>query len=120
MAEWAQLRAAPTTRTHLERGVWYQVRTQATDGLIGVVGPNAVELDLDSNLVRVIDREPDMVTRVQEVEFHAVRPGEPSPGLSYYGVCPRGHWIQDLPATAREARCGQCSRVYRVEDEEPG
>jgi len=117
MSEWAQLRAGPTTRTGLERGVWYRVESRRNDGSIRLLGPNATGVPLHISAVRIIDREPDLVTRIQTTEFHPVKSGERSPGVSYYGVCPQTHWIRDLEASDAEVRCPECGRTYPVEDE---
>jgi hypothetical protein len=69
--------------------------------------------------LRIIDREPDRITRVQQTDFFTVKPGEPtSTTPAYYGVCPLGHWIREVDGTAREAQCGTCGRAYEVEDEQ--
>lgn len=36
---------------------------------------------------------------------------------SYYGVCPREHFVQSLDIAASLARCARCDREYRIEDE---
>jgi hypothetical protein len=68
--------------------------------------------------VRVIDREPERITRVQQIEFFTVKPGETSPPPTYYGVCPHGHWIRELHSTDAQAQCGDCGRTYGIEDEQ--
>ena len=118
MGEWAQLRAGQTTRSGLERGVWYLVRARGNDGRVLVQGPNAVPYPMLEAAVRIVDREPDRVTRVQQVEFFTVKPGESAKGPAYYGVCPQGHWIREVQSTDTEARCGTCGRTYGVEDEQ--
>ena|SRR3989442_15406073 len=118
MTEWAQLRAGPTSITGLERGVWYRVEERRPGRFIQLLGPDAVATSLHYDAVRIIDHPPDMVTRIQETEFHPVRPGEPSPPLSYYGMCPRGHCIRSLQGNEPEVTCPQCARTYRVEDED--
>ena len=118
MGEWAQLLAGQTTRSGLERGVWYPVRARGTDGRILVQGPNAVPYPMLEQAVRVIDREPDRITRVQQVEFFAVKPGETSPAPTYYGVCPQGHWIREVRSTDAQAQCADCGRTYGIEDEQ--
>ena len=56
---------------------------------------------------------------VMEVPLDSpVTPGQTAPTLTYYGVCPEGHWIREIGAVETEARCGTCVRTYRVEDEE--
>ena len=119
MGEWAQLRAGQTTRTGLERGVWYPVKARGNDGRVLVQGPNAVPYPILEQSVRIKDRQPDRNTRVQQTEFFAVKPGEPSPPPSYYGVCPRGHWIREVRDTAGQVSCPECGSTYGVEDEQP-
>jgi hypothetical protein len=117
MPEWVQLRAGAITRTGLERGIWYLVAERPFDGTLRVVGPTASTVDIQAALVRIIAQEPESVTRVQETEFQPIRPGEPASPVTYYGVCPRGHWIRGLGAKDTDAHCPACSRPYRVEDE---
>lgn len=105
MAEWAQLRAGPPPNPSLERGHWYRVETRKHDGFVRVLGPQAVGVPTHTDLVRIIDHDPDMVTRVPGVGFQVLRPGEPPPMLWFYGVCPSGHRIEEVGIADQEARC---------------
>jgi hypothetical protein len=117
-ASWAQLRAGPSIRTGLERGRWYPIQAGEADGFIHVRGPDGSDVPLRPELARVIHRQPDSVTRVQQTAFHPVKPGQTAPTLTFYGVCPEGHWIREIGAVETDVRCGTCVRTYRVEDEE--
>ncbi len=82
-----------------------------------VMGPGAVGIPLHESLVRIIGHEPDKITRVQGTHMRPMRPGEPTPMLSFYGVCPQGHRIEPLSVADSSARCEECQRGYPVEDE---
>ena len=115
MSEWVQLRAGPPANPRLERGHWYRVEARTRDGVLRVLSADAVGSPTHTDLVRIIDHDPDMVTRVQGVGFQALKPGQSPPMLSFYGVCPSGHRIERLGVTDNEARCPQCNRTYRIE-----
>jgi hypothetical protein len=117
MGDWAQLRSATVARPGLERGIWYRVQSRGRDGSIRIIGPDGAVIDCPPHLVRVIEHDPDAITRIEEAAFLVVRPGEPAPALTYYGLCPRGHWLPHLAADAAELRCEKCGLSYRVEDE---
>ena len=119
MAEWARLRAGTTIRGGLERGFWYPVHLRQADGVIWLMGPDETTVPLEPKLVRVIDREPAVVTRIPETEFQSIRPGEPAAPLRYYGICAKGHFIKSVGETDAEAQCRNCERTYPVEDEDP-
>lgn len=112
------VKGGPPPRVGLERGHWYRVEAVTTDGVVRVLGPRAVGVTLDIPSVRIIEHEPDAITRVQGTRFEPVMPGQPIPQLSFYGVRPRGHRIPTLPLTEDKALCGQCKQAYRIEDEE--
>lgn len=97
--------------------MWYPVQNSPGDGYVHVRGANAEDIPVRPELVRVIDREPDTVTRVQQATFH-FKAGEPAPPLSYYGVCPRGHWIRGVRGVDTSAHCDTCERSYPVDDEQ--
>ena len=117
MYEWAQLRAGPPPPSGLERGRWYRVETRTKDGLVRVLGPNAVGIPLHHTQVLVIDDEPNAITRVQATGFQPVGHGISGPELTYYGVCPTGHRIQTLGVGDSHAECSECDKSYSVEDE---
>ena len=119
MGEWARLRAGTTVRGGLERGFWYAVHLRQADGIIWLKGPEESTVSLEAKLIRVIDREPEVVTRLPETEFQPIRPGEPAAKLRYYGICPKGHFIKGVPEGNAPVPCGKCARAYRVEDEDP-
>jgi len=78
MSEWAQLLAGPPSpHAALERGHWYRVEARTTDGIVRVMGPNAVGHPVAESLVRIINHEPEKVTRVQAMGFQRVLPGQP-------------------------------------------
>lgn len=117
MPEWAQLRAGSGARSSLERGMWYAVEHRGEDGFVDLAGPDGEGVSLSAALLRIIDREPSAITRVQETEILVVRPGEAAPPVSYYGICPRRHWIGGLAPHDIESRCPECQQIYPVEDE---
>ena|SRR2546425_140808 len=64
MSEWAQLLAGPPSpHAALERGHWYRVETSTKDGIVRVMGLNAVGHPVAESLVRIINHEPEKVTR---------------------------------------------------------
>src|SRR3989442_8486103 len=76
MSEWAQLLAGPPSpHAALERGHWYRVEARTKDGIVWVMGPNAVGRPVAESLVRIINHEPEKVTRVQATGFQRVLPG---------------------------------------------
>ena len=119
MAEWARLRAGSTIRGGFERGFWYPVHLRQADGVIWLMGPDETTAPIERELVRVIDGEPAVVTRVPETEFQPIRAGEPAAKLRFYGICPRGHFIKNVGETDAETRCGKCGRTWAVENEDP-
>ncbi len=119
MSEWAQLLAGPPSpHAALERGHWYPVQTSTKDGIVRVMGLNAVGHPVAESQVRIISREPDKVTRVQATGFQRVLPGQPPPELTYYAVCPIGHRIYPLRIGDSKVECRRCGRTYEVEDEQ--
>jgi hypothetical protein len=118
MGEWAQLKGGPPARGGLERGHWYRVLEIVKDGKVRVMGPNAGGIILDTPSIRIIDHDPNTITRVPGTGFQAIKPGQHPPMLTFYGVCPKGHRLDPLPLTDAEAQCPLCKRSYRVEDEE--
>jgi hypothetical protein len=117
MAEWAQFKGGPPPPAGLERGRWYPIKRINNDKVL-ILGPNALSVALSSKLLRIIDREPDTVTRVQGTEFQPVSSPQPAPTMTFYGVCPEGHRIECLSLFATDANCEQCNRTYQVQDEE--
>src|SRR5712692_9674437 len=56
MSEWAQLLAGPPSpHAALERGHWYRVEARTKDGIVWVMGPNAVGRPVAESLVRIIN-----------------------------------------------------------------
>lgn len=119
MGEWARLRAGTTVRGGLERGYWYPVHLKQPDGVIWLNGPDESTVPLQPRQIRVIDREPDVVTRIPETEFQSIRPGEPAAKVRHYGICPKGHYIKGVRETDANAECKTCERTYAVESEDP-
>ncbi len=117
MTQFAQLKGGPPTRG-LERGRWYPIEAITKEGMVRVLGPNAVGVVFDTRSVRILDHEPGAITRIQGTGFQALEPGQPTPMMSFYGVCPRGHRIDGLSYVVDKARCSECGKVYSVEDEE--
>ena len=115
MSEWAQLLAGPPANPRLERGRWYRVESRTHEGIVRLLSADAVGVTTHTNFVRIIDHAPDTVTRVQDMDFQAMK-GQMLPTFPFRGVCPAGHRIEKLGAVD-EARCPQCSRTCRVEDE---
>src|SRR3989441_4950272 len=77
MAEWGQLLAgAPSPHAALERGHWSRVEARTKDGIVRVMGPNAVGRSVAESLVRIINHEPEKVTRVQATGLQRVLPGQ--------------------------------------------
>ena len=119
MSEWAQLLAGPPSpHAALERGHWYRVETSTKNGIVRLMGLNAVGHPVAESLVRIINHEPEKVTRVQATGFQRVLPGQPPPELTYYGVCPKGHRIYPLRIGDANVECKRCGRTYEVEDEQ--
>ncbi len=119
MSEWAQLLAGPPSpHAALERGHWYRVETRTKDGIVRVMGLNAVGHPVAESLVRIINHEPEKITRVQATGFQRVLPGQPPPELTYYAVCPTGHRIYPLRTGDSNVECRRCGRTYEVEDEQ--
>ena len=119
MSEWAQLLAGPPApHATLERGYWYRVEARTKDGIVRVMGPNAVGRPVAERLVRIVNHEPERVTRVQATGFQRVLPGQPPPELTYYGVCPKGHRIYPLRIGDSNVECRLCARTYELEDEQ--
>jgi hypothetical protein len=119
VGEWARLRAGTTSRGGLERGFWYPVHLRQPDGIIWLLGPDESTVPLEPTLIRVIDQEPDVVTRIPEAEFQVIRPGEPAAKLRHYGICAKGHFIKNVGESDAEIECKTCKRSYRVENEDP-
>ncbi len=119
MAEWAQLvmgKSAP--HGTLRRGRWYPVETRTVSGFVRLIGPGAVGYPFRQSALRIIDHDPDSVTRVQVGRFRPTGPSDSEAGLRYFGVCPRGHEIRAVDIRDKEADCGLCAQVYPIEDEE--
>ena len=117
MTQYAQLKAGPPTHG-LERGHWYPVEAVTTGGVVRVLGPNAVGVVLDTQSLRIVDHPPEAITRVEGTGVQPIEPGQPTPMMSYYGVCPKGHRVGDLTYVVERARCGKCGAEYPIEDEE--
>lgn len=73
---------------------------------------------IHTDFVRLTDREPDKMTRVQATGLLRKEPGQPTPMMTFYGVCPKGHRIERLSMADVEVQCSRCSRKYVVEDEQ--
>ncbi len=119
MSEWAQLLAGPPApHAALERGYWYRVEARTKDGIVRVMGPNAVGRPVAESLVRIVNHEPERVTRVQATGFQRVLPGQPPPEVTYYGVCPKRHRIYPLRIGDSNVECRLCARTYELENEQ--
>lgn len=118
MAEWAQLKSGPAKSSELERGHWYAVDSRRYDGTLRVQGPNAIAVTIHETYVRIIDREPSHITRVQRTRNAARQSGQRTAMLEFYGVCPRGHVIETVGLTDSPVQCEECGREYPVEGEE--
>ncbi len=118
MTQWAQLKGGPPESGGLERGHWYPVEAITKEGIVRVLGPSAVGVVLDARSVRVINHQPDTITRIEGTGFRALKPGQPTPMMSFYGVCPKGHRLEQLTYVVDKARCEKCGQTYRVENEE--
>ncbi len=119
MSEWAQLLGGPPPPPVpvLERGHWYAVEARTKDGLVRVIGPNGMGYSLNESFVRIVDHEPNKVTRVRGASFEAANYNEPDAVLTYYGICPKGHRVDDLRASA-QVKCQGCGTEYPVEQEQ--
>lgn len=118
MNQWAQLKGGPPPPGGLERGHWYRVESIVNGTVLRVLGRLAIGVMVDMRAVRIVDQEPEKVTRIPATSFRAVRPGDAVPMLTFRGVCPRGHDLPELSLTATAANCSECNRPYDVEDEE--
>ncbi len=121
MSEWAQLLGGgpPPPVPVLERGRWYAVEARTKDGLVRVsIGPHGVRYSLNESFVRIVDHEPNKVTRVRGASFEAANYNEPDAVLTYYGICPEAHRVDDLRASASQVECPGCGTEYLVEDEQ--
>ncbi len=116
MAEWAQPLRGPPPPDQLQRGHWYPVEIRMHDGFVRVLGPNAVGIPTRDSLLRIIDHEPNTVTRVQKTSFGVDR-DDVNRELAYYGICPKGHRIEPL-RLGDSVECGECGVGYDVEDEQ--
>jgi hypothetical protein len=117
MAEWAQLLAGPLPRDPLERGRWYSVIDRLNTGLLKLSGPDAAPVMIHADFVRLTEREPAKITRVQATGLLRKDPGQPTPMMTFYGVCPKGHRLNRLSITDIEKQCSECGRTYLIEDE---
>ena len=118
MAEWAQLLAGPPAQTPLERGHWYGVVDRLNSAMLRLSGPNAIGVMIHADMVRLTNREPSSATRVQARGFLPMEPGQPTPMMTFYGVCPKGHRIDSLSIGDSDVKCSKCERSYFVEDEQ--
>jgi len=87
------------------------------DGFVRVLGPNAVGISTRDSLLRIIDHEPNTVTRVQATTF-GVHRDDVDRELSYYGVCPEGDRIEPLTRGDSIVECDRCDVTYDIEDEQ--
>jgi len=94
--------------------VWKRARRRHRAG----DGTNAVGRPVAESLVRIINHEPEKVTRVQATGLQRVLPGQPPPELTYYGVCPKGHRIYPLRLGDANVDCRLCARTYELENEQ--
>ena len=117
MAQWAQLKGGPPEPYGLQRGHWYGVVDVMTTGMVRVSGPSAIGTPLHLPAVRIIDREPDMITRIEGTGFRA-KTSSQVPQMSFYGVCPKGHRVELLSIADDTGRCDACGVTYPIEDEE--
>jgi hypothetical protein len=87
--------------------------------VVWLLGPDEATVPLQPSLIRVIDGEPDVVTRIPETDFQTIHPGEPAARLRFYGICAKGHYIKNVGEGEAEIECKTCKRSYRVENEDP-
>ncbi len=118
MTQWAQLKGGPPERGGLKRGHWYPVEAITQEGMVRVLGESAVGVVLDMPAVRVIDHQPDTITRIEGTGFRARESGQATPMMSFYGICPKGHRVENLTYLVDKVRCENCGQTYRIEDEE--
>ncbi len=123
MEKWAQLIGGLSSQTpELQRGHWYRVIDHRIDpgGLVRVMGPGAIGYTRHEDFFRIIDREPDKITRVTRgTAYRPDTPGELPSGISAYGICPKDHTIDPLPGDP-QVKCTECDKVYEIEDEQHG
>ena len=117
MTEWAQPLRGPPPPDPLQRGHWYPVEPRMHDGFVRVIGSSAVGIPTRDSLLRIIDHEPNTVTRVQKTSFEVDRDGVDRE-LAYYGICPKGHRIEPLRRGDSTVECDRCGVTYDIEDEE--
>jgi uncharacterized protein YbaR (Trm112 family) len=118
VAEWAQLRGLAAVPDPLERGHWYGVVDRTKQGMIRLSGPEGVGIPIAEERVRVVEHEPNTITRVPASGFVLKKPGQAITISSHYGVCPNHHVIDKLSFTASDATCPECGRTYPIEDEQ--
>jgi hypothetical protein len=119
MSEWAQLkRGPPSPDSRLERGHWYPIGVHTHSGRVRVIAPDGVGIPLSDRSVRIVDHDPNHITRVQATDFQPVAAGDSGPELEYYGVCPMDHEIGTIRAADSHAECSECGRSFPIEDEE--
>src|SRR5437016_4853500 len=118
MTQWAQLKGGLPERGGLRRGHWYRVEAITKEGMVRVLGQSAVGVVLDTPSVRLIDHQPDTLTRIEGTGFRAHESGQPTPMMSFYGICPKGHRVEKLTYVVDQAPCETCGQTYRIEDEE--
>lgn len=110
MAEWAQARKQ-LLHTPMQRGYWYQV--EGSDDFVRVRIPGLADYPpIDKKFLRIIDYEPNMITRIQ-----TTAPDGENATITYYGVCPRHHHIDHLRVSHIYAACLDCRKSYPVEAE---
>jgi len=81
--------------------------------MVRVMGPNAVGVPLDNPSVRIINHEPNTITRIPAAGHQPLTPGQRPPMLTFYGLCPNGHRLDSLPLTDDEA--GATSAIRPIE-----
>lgn len=101
----------------MERGRWYIIEFKRRDGLLRVLGPNAVATPIHENFVRIVNEEPKLITRIQATRGRPLRSSEGPQMLEFYGMCPKGHRIDGTGLGGSQAHCPDCGRDYGVEDE---
>ncbi len=117
MSEWAQPKR-PSPDPDLKRGHWYLVEERTDNGGVTVIGPSGVRLPLNQSSFRIIDHEPQAITRVPTGTAFQTDPSDSRADLGYYGICPKGHNVGKIRSDDSHAQCSECNCTYAVEDEE--
>ena len=111
MSKWAQPKRPSPDPSSLRRGHWYRVESRTDDGRVTVIGHDGVRIPLNQSSLRIIEHEPNTITRLPKgTDFDS--PAD----IQGYGICPKGHNVGRIYGD--HAQCSECDRTYAVEDEE--